>query len=154
MKGRYPKAPGTRQRRNRTPGARVLSEDAPSIKPPDLPPREGGWSTMTMGFWRDVWSSPMAPEFVKADNHGLFVLAELVQQFWEDPGRELAAEIRLQRQSFGLSPIDRRRLQWEIERTSEAQEKGAGRRGREVERKKGRARDPRKVLKMVKGDRT
>jgi hypothetical protein len=48
-----------------------------------------------------------------------------------ESGREraaLSAEIRLQRQCFGLSPIDRRRLQWEIERTEEAQEKGRKRR--------------------------
>jgi hypothetical protein len=33
----------------------------------------------------------------------------------------LAAEIRLQRQCFGLTPLDRRRLQWEIERAEAAE---------------------------------
>lgn len=104
---------------------------------------------MTMEFWRDVWSSEISPELIKVDRHGLFVLAELVEQFWEDPTRELAAEIRLQRQSFGLSPIDRRRLQWEVERTTEAQEKRKTRAARAETVKRKRS-DPRKILKMVK----
>jgi hypothetical protein len=58
----------------------------------------------------------MAPEFDESDIHGLFLLAVLVDQFWTEPSQQLAAEIRLQRQCFGLTPIDRRRLQWEIDR--------------------------------------
>jgi hypothetical protein len=70
----------------------------------------------------------MAPEFTESDVHGLLVLAVLVDEFWVDPSKELAAEIRLQRQCFGLSPLDRRRLQWEIERSEQASEAGRSRR--------------------------
>jgi hypothetical protein len=62
----------------------------------------------------------MAAEFLQADIHGLYILAELVDRFWAEPNKELAAEIRLQRQCFGLTPIDRRRLQWEVERGESA----------------------------------
>jgi hypothetical protein len=104
---------------------------------------------MTMAFWRDVWGSEIAPELLKVDQHGLFVLAELVEQFWEDPDPKIAGEIRLQRQSFGLSPIDRRRLQWEVERTTEAQARREKREKAATGRSKKRT-DPRKLLKMVK----
>jgi hypothetical protein len=57
--------------------------------------------------------------------------------------KELAGEIRLQRLCFGLSPIDRRRLQWDIDRGDEAEAKTAA---RKVTRAKPK-RDPR--LKAV-----
>jgi len=58
----------------------------------------------------------MAAEFLQADIHGLFRLALLIDAFWLQPTKELAAEIRLQQTAYGLTPIDRRRLQWEVER--------------------------------------
>ncbi len=63
----------------------------------------------------------MAPEFDGSDIHGLYLLATLVNAFWIEPSQALAAEIRLQRQCYGLTPIDRRRLQWEIERGEQAE---------------------------------
>jgi hypothetical protein len=62
----------------------------------------------------------MAPEYDASDLHGLVLLAVLVDEFWVEPSKDLAGEIRLQRQCFGLTPIDRRRLQWEIDRGEEA----------------------------------
>lgn len=70
----------------------------------------------------------MAAEFEPSDVHGLLMLAVLVDQFWTDPSKDLAAEIRLQRAAFGLTPLDRRRLQWEIDRGEEASAKTAERR--------------------------
>jgi hypothetical protein len=62
----------------------------------------------------------MAAEWDPSDLHGLIALAVLVDDFWaeDDPKSRsaLAAEIRRQRQCFGLTPIDRRRLQWEVDR--------------------------------------
>jgi hypothetical protein len=75
----------------------------------------------------------MAPEYDDSDRHGLFSLAVLVDDFWHCGEAKLrtaiAAEIRQQRQCFGLTPIDRRRLQWEIERSEDAQDRGQRRRG-------------------------
>jgi hypothetical protein len=106
---------------------------------------------MTLAWWRDVWSSPMAPEYDDSDKHGLYVLAMLVEDFWRadtmDWRQKLAAELRQQGQRFGLSPIDRRRLQWEIERTQEAQDKAERRRSQPAKAVAGG--DPRAVLRSL-----
>lgn len=81
------------------------------------------WHALTLTWWRDVWKSPMAAEFLDQDVHGLFVLAELVDQFWYSPDSKLAAEIRQQRMCFGLTPIDRRRLQWEVQKVESNERK-------------------------------
>lgn len=129
MPGPAPKHPSARQRRNRTSTAATLVAD-PKLKAPRLPERE--WHEQTLAWWGDVWSSPMAPEYDESDHHGLFALAMLVDDFWSTQDaklrKDLAAEIRQQRQCFGLTPIDRRRLQWEIEKADEAQDRGRKRR--------------------------
>ncbi|MFI1580026.1 hypothetical protein [Embleya sp. NPDC020630] len=124
-----PKPAATRQRRNRASTARTLAGLPDGTVVPELPPMRE-WTEQTRAWWADVWASPMAGEFVdgRADIHGLYVLAVLVDEFWQDPSTGLAAEIRLQRQCFGLTPIDRRRLQWEIERGEDAQERTRRRR--------------------------
>lgn len=61
----------------------------------------------------------MAAEFAQADAHQLFVVAELLERFWRKPNAALAKEVRLAAQAFGLNPLDRRRLQWEIPRDGE-----------------------------------
>ena len=121
-----PKAPGVRQRRNKTSTAatlhRVVDADVPAL------PSSTEWHELTRSWWVDVWSSPMSGEFDPSDLHGMYVLAMLVDKFWLEPSTSLAAEIRLQRQCFGLSPIDRRRLQWEIDRGEVAEESRSKRR--------------------------
>lgn len=133
MPGPTPKPQSTVARRNRQSTASTLRADAAVIAP-ELP--DMAWHPMTLAWWRDLWLSPMAPEFVESDRHGLFQLAMLQNDFWmADTARErveAAKEIRLQAQRFGLSPIDRRRLQWEIERTDEAVDRGAARRERQT----------------------
>jgi hypothetical protein len=101
---------------------------------------------MTRAWWRDVWHSPMAAEYVRADEHALFRLAVLIDQFWHEPTPKLAAEIRLQQQAFGLTPIDRRRLEWSIVQTEEATTRRQQRRVRSAQ--DGDV-DPRDVLKVV-----
>ena len=44
------------------------------------------------------------PEMGYLDFH---VLAVLIDEFWKEPSKELAVEIRLQGQRFGLSPLSR-----------------------------------------------
>lgn len=116
-------------RRNQSTTRATLVVDH-NVEAPPLPTRL--WHEQTRAWWRDVWSSPMAPEYDDSDKHGLFALAVLVDDFWHcDEAKlrkEIAAEMRQQRQCFGLTPIDRRRLQWEIERTDEAQARGRQRR--------------------------
>ena len=74
------------------------------------------WHAQAVKFWRDLWKSPMGPEFVKMDIHGLYRLFILVDQFWKKPDIKLAAEIAREQQAYGLTPLDRRRLEWTIEK--------------------------------------
>src|SRR5512146_2467389 len=121
MRGRMPKDPALRQRRNSTaPRATLAPESEEKRRAPSLPKRYGRppedtpgakapeipWHRMTVAWWHDIWHSPMAEEFLRADVHALYRLAVLVDQFWASPSKELAAEIRLQQQCFGLTPID------------------------------------------------
>lgn len=151
MPGPTPKDPSTRQRRNKTSTASLLRA-VPDADVPPLPKR-GGWHEMTVAWWSDLWTSPMAPEFDASDMHGLYQLALLVDDFWLSETVadriKLASELRQQSQRFGLSPIDRRRLQWEIERTEEAKQKGARRREAATPRPGASDGDPRSTLRSL-----
>ena len=127
MPGPPPKDPRLRQRRNATSTAgRVETSEQPRIDAPFLGahPIEGAtWHPRTVAWWQRIWASPVAVWWVSCDEGELIKLAVLEDGFWKDPTPQRAAEIRLQRQCFGLSPLDRRRLQWEIIRTDEAARK-------------------------------
>lgn len=148
MAGRGP-APKPTSRRSRTRG-RVLSV-VDEVATPPLPDTAGvAWHPMTEAWWDDIWASPMAPEWAPSDRHGLYLLAMLVNAYWTAPTSQLAAEIRLQRQCFGLTPVDRQRLRWELERGEEAAVATERRRSATALRGAKRATtktDPRDVLK-------
>lgn len=144
--GPPPKPAHLRQRRNRTSTAAELVEGEPLNEIPELPARgRKKWHPFTLSWWEDVRSSPMANEFIPADLHGLYLLADLVDQYWRKPSAKLAGEIRQQRTCFGLTPIDRRRLQWEVKRVEESERKRPSAPSRQ--RIEG---DPRSVLQAVK----
>jgi hypothetical protein len=146
-----PKDPALKQRRNRSATRAVLDgEYVQRKRAPSLFRRGEGatWHPMTRAWWRDVWRSPMAAEYVQADIHGLYRLAVLIDQFWAEPTKELAGEIRLQQQAFGLSPIDRRRLEWTIGQAEGASSKRQRRQVREADAAE---HDPRSVLGNVDG---
>ncbi len=119
MPGRIPKDQAIRQRTNKAATRATLPAEMPTDGAehilPTLPTHRK-WYRLTQTWWEDVWRSPMAGEYLQADIHGLYILAELVNRFWRKPTTALASEIRLQRQCFGMSPIDRRRLEWQVER--------------------------------------
>ena len=127
-----------RARSNKASTASTLDSGASGIAPtlPTKPAEYDGegarinedWHEETLAWWADMWASPMAKEYHSSDKHALFVLAVLVDQFWRAPDTKLASEIRLQRVAFGLTPYDRRRLEWTIEVTEDAKDKGKGRR--------------------------
>ncbi|WP_457851847.1 phage terminase small subunit [Kocuria carniphila] len=152
MPGPLPKPVGVRARRHKTSTAAKLRSDA-TIIAPELPPLplNQEWHELVRTWWEDIWASPMAPEYTESDRHGLFKVAMLHQDFWtaeSSKGRQDAAkEIRLQEMRYGLSPIDRRRLQWEIERTEEAKDRGTRRRaGGSTSRQPDEGDDPRLTL--------
>ena len=115
-----------RARSNRA-STRATLDPSRSVAAPPLPPgRE--WLPETLEWWADLWASPMAGEYHASDKHALFILAALVDEFWTSPTTETAGEIRLQRQAFGLTPYDRRRLEWSIESAEESKDRGRQRR--------------------------
>ena len=146
------KPAATRQRRNKTSTHATLTVDHDVVAPelPDLPGVQ--WHPYVAEWWADVWRSPMAPEWdQRSDAHGLVLLAILRNDFWladtAKQRREAAAEIRLQDARFGLSPLDRRRLQWAIETGDAAAEKTQRRRWQQAKQADDAgAADPRSVL--------
>ena len=92
----------------------------------------------------------MASELLRVDIHELYMLAELKQQFALHHTSVLAAEIRLQRQCFGLTPLDRRRLEWSVEQVEEAKEKRQRKKAPMVEPAPAVENDPRRLLQVVR----
>lgn len=156
-RGPPPKPAALRQRRNKvaTKASLPSAADAAEFEVPDLPSRddEQPWHPMVLEWWEAVWRSPMAPEFLDADmKGGLYLLADLHQLRWTAMSRsaliEAAKEIRLQEVRFGLSPIDRRRLQWEVARGEEAEKRRSGRTPKPKD-DDARGGDPRAALKAI-----
>jgi len=126
MPGPLPKDPALRQRRNKTATRAILPADTnPIAAQPRLPacPNEGSWHAMAKRWWKDVWASPMSAQFVSGDVPALFRLAALVDNFWKTGSLAVAKEIRLLEREFGLTPMSRRRLQWQMATAEEAVER-------------------------------
>ena len=99
------------------------------------------WHRSTRTWWTRIWASPMGPEFLAADVDALHVAAALVDRFWWEGGAstKLAAEIRQQLARFGATPLDRRRLEWELEKPEPEA----------VQADPGPVVDPRKTMRLV-----
>lgn len=151
MSGPIPKDPSVRARRNKTSTAATLRADA-AIVAPELPAGVD-WHPLTVEWWRDLWASPMAPEYVEADRHGMFRVAMLVNDFWcaETPKERAELQVRLEKgdADFGTNPMARRRLQWEIERTEDAVAKGSKRRASASGSSGSKKGDPRGILRAL-----
>lgn len=147
MPGPPPKPAHLRQRTNRKAGAASIHAPAkPQV--PKLPKvSDDGWHALTVGWWKNVWTSAMAGEYLPSDVDGLVRLAMLVDAFYRKPGPMLLAEIRLQESRFGLSPLDRSRLQWEVAKGEEAERKRKPQAS--APRRTGTS-DPRAILSVVK----
>ena len=151
MAGQGPPAKdaSTRQRRNKTSTKAVLhaveNPDIPPLPPadewlagiedeePGAPARE--WPKPVQRWWEDIWSSPMSTEFVDSDIHGLylacFYMSQVLNPWLKMTDRISASKAyEVQVRNFGLNPMSRRTLQWEIERSEEAKAKGDKRRQR------------------------
>ncbi len=125
-KGPAPKPSHLRQRQNKKAGAATLEVPLEKPKIPTLQnPDKRKFHRLTRAWWKRVWSSPMASEYLESDIDGLARLALLVDDYYKAPykGKELMSEIRLQEARFGLSPVDRSRLQWEVAKGEEAERK-------------------------------
>lgn len=144
-----------RARRNVAATAAVLgvveggSGDVPEM------PEAVQWHPMAVKWWEDVWSSPMSPEWDESDFHNVVLCAVLYNDIWlaesAKDRKDAAGEYRLQRKDLGLTPYDRRRLEWTIESASEAREKGERRRSKAAvsEKPSGPPSDPRGELRLA-----
>lgn len=123
MPGPLPKDPRLRRARNKT-ATRTTIDGVPPVVPQRLPPRAKGdpWHRRTRAMWATLWASPLAREWVDADLPGLHRLAQLDHDFWTatDPAvrARLASAINTLSRNYGLDPMSRRSLQWEIKRAA------------------------------------
>jgi hypothetical protein len=144
-RGRPPKPAHLRARTNKKAGAGMieapLDPDVPTIPNPDA----RVWHPLTLAAWSKAWRSPMASQWLETDADALGRLALLWDQFYNRPSAGVMAEIRLQEQRFGLSPLDRSRLQWEVTRGEEAE-----RRRKPIAPRATGTGDPRAYLTAVK----
>ena len=150
-KGPLPSNPAQRQRRNQSATKATLSVvENPEVPP--LPPAEHWlsdrwnhrteewedpkWMPHVIAWWNDIWSSPMSSEFDDADIHGLYLACMYLQESTNSGlkaserisyGKNYEAAVR----NYGLTPMARRSLQWEIARSDEATDKNAKRKARE-----------------------
>lgn len=155
MPGPAPKPAGARQRRNKqSTNAKlslVVNHDVPPMpeakdwigqitssdgnEVPDAPVE---WSPAVERWWDDIWSSPMSNEYDDADIHQLYLACFYLQQTL-NPYLKMSDRLNSSKsyeatiKNFGLTPMSRRSLQWEIERSEEALAKGAKRRSRTPE---------------------
>ncbi|PRY56451.1 hypothetical protein [Glycomyces artemisiae] len=154
MPGQLPKEDPAR--RNKSTSKATLNPDHDVQAP--LLPKGRTWDWQTESWWRDIWASPMASEYDDSDKHGLFRLAVLVDDYWTTDNAntrvKLAAEIRQQGALYGITPLDRRRLQWEVARGDEAEQKNRRRTAEQAPPATGdgappQPADPRQYLHLV-----
>lgn len=91
----------------------------------------------------------MAGEYLKVDRCGLTLLAVLQQDFQTASAKDrarYAAEIRRWEEKFGLDPVSRRRLEWEVDRAEVAVERTQARRQR---KRLDPEKDPRDTLRVI-----
>jgi hypothetical protein len=118
MSGPPPKPPGSRRRRNKAPEPVLLPKEPRKRKVPALTAERDLLPT-TRAWWKTVWSSPVAEQYLDADVPALARLAGLVDRAARGEGGYRAlVEIRLLEDRFGLNPVARRRLQWELKQAS------------------------------------
>lgn len=148
MPGPPPKEPNTRNRgRKATTKATlstVINHEVPPLPDPEhwlarpvINGQEvtfGGddkpvdWSRAVKKWWVTIWSSPMSNEFHESDTAQLdlacFYLHQVTNPYIKMAER-LAAAAKYEAcvRNFGLTPMSRRSLQWEIEKVTEAEDR-------------------------------
>lgn len=142
MPGPLPKPTHLRQRTNKSSSRAILQVQGGALDKPELP--KGEWHPMAVDWWNDVWESPMSAEFLQGDVPALYRLVSLVDMWWNEQKLAVAKEIRLLEREFGLTPLARRRLEWQVAVSEEAKDKHELRRSKRAVVVNGD--DPRKAL--------
>lgn len=146
MSGPAPKDPALRARRNKA-STRAELDPSTRVKAPPLRPSMFAPAKVhpqLRRWWRVIWQSPMAPRWLEADIERLYLVALLRNDFYHERKAATAAEIRLQERDLGLTPLDRRRLEWSIAGPSQKPEP------RLLDAPVEEEVDPRMVLRAVK----
>lgn len=132
MPGPTAKDPSLRGRRNKTATRATLSKpDVDSAEKPKLP-SSIEWFPEVVAWWDDLWTSEPRKEWIDVDTHLLAVAARLYQMMLDPEtkptaAKALAGEYRQILVQFGLTPMARRTLQWEVLRV-EGEKQNAARR--------------------------
>lgn len=119
MPGPTAKDPTLRGRRNRTATRATLSKpDGDTAEKPKLP-GSIDWYPEVAAWWDDLWTSEPRKEWIDVDTHLLYVAARLYQMMLDPDtkptaAKALAGEYRQILVQFGLTPMARRTLQWEV----------------------------------------
>ena len=118
--GPVPKHPSERRRRNAVAGIRTLPSEGSGLEAPPLPV-ELELSEWGRNYWIGLWESPMAVAWEPMDIPALIRLAVLQDAAISGTGSGAGlVEIRNLEDRFGLSPMARKRLQWEIAQAAPA----------------------------------
>ncbi|GAA4845556.1 hypothetical protein GCM10023201_41060 [Actinomycetospora corticicola] len=85
---------------------------------PQFAPGKTRWHPQALRWWAELWDSPMASQYLRMDVRGLLRLAVLEHDYWSavDSRTRLAVEAQIERaqRDYGLTPYDRRRLEWSV----------------------------------------
>jgi hypothetical protein len=112
-RGRTPKDPSTRRRRNADTPTTELASDG-RMRGPQLPkgalPDGEDWSEQTKAWWTNWRKSAQAQQFTATDWSFLLVTALMHQIVWSKGRWEFAAELRLREAKLGATAEDRLRL--------------------------------------------
>src|SRR5690349_981646 len=120
-RGPAPKPSHLRQRTNVKSGASVIEAPISAEIPPLVHPNGADWHPFTLRAWREFSDPAVCSQWLQTDITGLEMLASCYDAYYKTGNLEHLKEIRLQRQQFGLTPLDRSRLQWEIKRGEDAE---------------------------------
>lgn len=114
------KDPSVRRRTNATTTRATLTKPVrPKVPPLPKLPDDVKWHPQVVEWWKATWTSEMREQWAAADLHLLYLAAKLQQTFW-NPATEvkdmkaIAGELRLIFAHFGLSPMARKSLEWEL----------------------------------------
>jgi hypothetical protein len=115
------KDPSVRARRNVASTRTTLPRDRGVVVVPVMPARSEGneWHDEVIRWWDAVWSSPMASQWdVATDRYNVIMAAMHLNDVWmatSASARQKAdAAFSKRVGGLGLSPYDRRRLEWTL----------------------------------------
>jgi hypothetical protein len=117
-RGPAPKDPSKRRRRNATEPETVIVNDG-ELRGPELPegvlPGDEEWHPMTVRWWHEWRTSPMAANFLGTDWAFLLDAALMHHTAWTKGKWEFLSEVRMRSAKFGATPEDRARLKLKVD---------------------------------------